>query len=128
MQVAFEQTITTTDCITYTLEFYDDRELQNVYFTMNYMDGAKDSFYMIKQYYDSDISAGKETGLNHIKKYIYELASKYHYKSKGAYRARESLLVRLNDYIRKRGDRIFKNKCREFGCTMDIKTWMYNKL
>ena len=128
IQMSFEQTITTTDCITYTLEFYDDRELQNVYFTMNYTDGTKDSFYMIKQYYDSDISDGKETGINHIKKYIYELANKYHYKSKGAYRARESLLVRLNDYIRKRGDRIFKNKCREFGCTMDIKTWMYNNL
>jgi len=128
MQVAFEQTITTTECITYTLEFYDDRELQNVYFTMNYMDGTKDSFYMIKQYYDSDTSDCKETGLNHIKKYIYELAGKYHYKSKGAFRARESLLVRLNDYIRKRGERIFKNKCREFGCTMDIKTWMYNNL
>ena len=31
IQMSFEQTITTTDCITYTLEFYDDRELQNVF-------------------------------------------------------------------------------------------------
>lgn len=129
LYVSYEQTISTSDCITYTLTFYDDRELQNIYFKMSYLDGSKDQFYMIKQYYDSISHNNKESAdISHIKKYIYELASKYHYKPKGAIRARENLIGRLNDYIRKHGERLFKNKCRDFSSTMDIKIWIYNNL
>ena len=128
LQLSFEQTVSISELVTYNLLFYDDKELQNVYFEMSYYGVNKDPFFMIKQYYETDTTDKKEVGLNHIKRYVFDLVSRTRYKPKDAFQCRETLTKRLQDYIRKHSDRYFKNKCKEFNSTLDIKNWIYNHL
>ena len=128
LQVAFEKNITTTEKIKYTMIFYSDSELQTQYLQSNYQNGIKDPFFMIKQFYEIDKSKNKDISINHIKNYIFDLASKYRYKPRGGLQFRENLVARLQHYINDINDHVFKKKCREFSSTLDIKSWMYNNL
>jgi hypothetical protein len=127
LQVAFESSTTTTEKVTYKLEFHKENDLLETYFQRKkYSDSAGDPFVMIRKFYDDDKSNNKLDSKNMIRKYIIGLSNDCKYKVKGC-STTHTFSKKLDEFINKYEARL-SIKYKNFYTTRDIKKWFYDNL
>lgn len=124
--ISFEKQIIETEKVSYSLDFYEDKELR---LKLNYITNlVKDHFVIIRELYNEDDN--KETAVYYITEYVRKFSS----KCKMAYRNSSNEIIRddcykkLNKWINENGSEKFAEACHKFTSSYQIKIWFKENL
>jgi len=125
--VKFDKQIILNERMIYKLEFFSDKELRLS--LSNELRISQDQFATIREIYDNHEK--KETAIYHITEYVRKYSKKcnitFNNETNGE-RISENYRNRLIKWINNNGQEKFKEACREFTSSYQIRTWFRENL